>query len=68
MDALAAGVRARRVSFELKTVLFMGVALALGFAVIYPFLLLVTQSFTVSRFYEPTRYGFGAWRLRKRAA
>ena len=63
MDALAEGVRARRVSFELKTVLFMGVALALGFAVIYPFLLLVTQSFTVTRIFEPTRYGFGAWRF-----
>ena len=61
MAGIATAARARAVSFELKTVLFLGVVVVLGFSVLYPFILLLINSFTVTRFYEPARYGFAAW-------
>ena len=41
MRGIATAVHTRAVSFELKTVLFLGVVVVLGFSVLYPFILLL---------------------------
>ncbi len=63
MVAVASAIRVRRPSLELKTLLLVGVLLFLAFGVLYPLVLLVVNSFTLSTPNEPTRYGLGAWRL-----
>ena len=56
-------VRSVRASFEIKTILFLGIVLTLGFAILYPFVLLIFQSFTITATHEPTRYGFATWQF-----
>ena len=63
MAALGTAVRARALSLEMKTLLFIAVISVLVFAVVYPFVLLVLTSFTVSEIHEPDRYGFAHWRF-----
>ena len=63
MAAIATAIRARALSFEMKTLLFIFIISVLVFSVVYPFILLVLTSFNTAEIYEPNRYGLAHWRF-----
>ena len=63
MAALGTAVRARALSLEMKTLLFIFVISVLVFSVVYPFLLLILTSFNTAEIHEPNRYGLAHWRF-----
>lgn len=53
----------RRPSLELKTLVVSFTLLVLAFAVLYPVLILLINSFVISKPHESTQYGLAAWRF-----
>ena len=63
MSTAAKPVRTRAIRFELKTVFFVCVLAIVAIVVIYPFLLLLINSFATNRPGEPSEYGLEWWRF-----
>ncbi|MEE8518379.1 MAG: hypothetical protein V3S98_04570, partial [Dehalococcoidia bacterium] len=63
MASILAIARPRGFSLEFKTFVFLGAILTLGFAVVYPFVLLFFSSFVVTNPPAPAEYGLSGWRF-----
>lgn len=61
MDTTLTAVHFRGVSLEVKTVAVTFTLLLLAVAVLYPVVLLLINSFVVSKPHESTQYGLAAW-------
>jgi iron(III) transport system permease protein len=63
MAARLSLLRPRGLSLELKNLIFLGAILTLGFSVVYPFVLLVVNSFVTTNPPMDAEYGLDGWRF-----
>lgn len=63
MDTLAARQRRFHAAIELRLVLIVATVALLSFVVLLPIILLLINSFLITRPFEPAEYGLDAWRF-----
>src|SRR4051794_27269954 len=61
--AVAARIAVPRFRLQARPILVVATVALLSFVVIYPILILVFNSFVITRPWEPARYGLDSWRF-----